>query len=247
MKIEYPTEEQMDKAIDRICANALPKRESLFSFLYKLTSQVGFWNIIRGAWDVLVIAAAVFFAAGIISALNIASNVQHHERLTAIVFAVSPVLLMLSYVLSYIKERTQGLFAVKMTCKYTVHHILAYRMLVFSFFSIVLNTGYIVYLNWRFSVPMLSLLCVSFSSLFLFSLVLLWVVWKLPALWGVIVLSVVWCLCNAFPLVFCQAEYGRLLQSVPVAVWGLACILFLGVYWNRMSAYINRRLCYAHG
>ena len=63
-----------------------------------------------------------------------------------------------------------------MSCKYTMFHLVAFRMLAFSSISIVCNTIYILVISLKYqSIDFWSLLAVSFSSLFIFSVLFIYI------------------------------------------------------------------------
>ena len=60
MKIEYPTNEQIEKSVGIICNEGMEKRDTIFSFLKNMTLNLGIKNIFYGVYDVMLISCLLY-------------------------------------------------------------------------------------------------------------------------------------------------------------------------------------------
>ena len=247
MNIPYPREDQIQAASQKICREALPQRETIISFVKNMTTHMGLKNIFYGTYDTMVIAVSVFLAIGMAVPAILQTDPEMLNKLTVFVFAFSPMLFMMLYTLSYLKEVGESMYPIKMTCKYTVHHLLAYRMLAASLTSVMFNGVYVAVLCNRLAIPAISLVCISLSALFLYSLLLIMTVLRFHTLPALIGLCVGWLLVNAVIGGLALEIYAMFLQAVPVGVWIVLDIILAVTYVKCCGVYLNRRMSYANG
>lgn len=247
MNIPYPSDDQIKAASQKISREALPQRETVISFVKNMTTHMGLKNIFYGTYDTMAIAVSVFLAIGMAVPAMLHTDSDMLDKLTVFMFAFSPMLFMLLYSLSYWKELGESVYPIKMTCKYNVHHLLAYRMLAASLASVVLNGVYVAVLCNRLSIPGITMVCISFSALFLFSLLLIMAVLRFHSLPAVIVLCAGWLLVNAIIGGLALDAYAMFLQAVPVVVWIVLDVILAAAYVKCWGVYLNRRMRYANG
>lgn len=246
MKIDYPSQIEIDRAVSDICGAALPERESLFTFIRNMTTQLGIRYIFSGIYDVLALSAALFSGVIIFLAVAIPHAKQVTPALSSALFIFGPFFYMAAFILCLLKENTTPGLDIKMTCKYTLYHLLAYRMLAFSLLSGVVNTVYILILCARLQLSPLYFVCLSLSSLFIFSALLMTAIFYVRSKWAMGMISAGWMALNlgigsAFPI-----QYGEFLLRIPLFVWipaGAACV---AIYLYKIkNLTTNRRTLYA--
>lgn len=247
MNIPYPSDDQIQAASQKICCEALPQRETVISFVNNMTTNMGLKNIFYGTYDTMAIAVSVFLVIGMAVPAMLHTDSDMLNKLTVFVFAFSPMLFMLLYSLSYWKELGESVYPIKMTCKYTVHHLLAYRMLAASLASVVFNGVYVAVLCNRISIPSITMMCISLSALFLFSLLLIMTVLRFQSLWAVIALNAGWLVMNAILGGLEMEAYATFLQAVPVGVWIVLDVVLVAAFMKCCGVYLNRRMRYANG
>ena len=218
MKMEYPSPIEIDREVESICTAALPERESLLAFIRHMTSQLGIRYIFSGIYDVLAFSAVLFAAAVLGITVKTFSAESAGPVLGSALFTLSPIFYMAMFVLSFLKESTMPGLDVKMACKYTVFHLIAYRMLAFSLLSGVSNTVYILILCARLKLPPLYYLCLSLSSLFLFSTLMMACLFRSRSRWAPALLSAAWLAVNLGIWSVFPVPYGAFLLRVPLFV-----------------------------
>lgn len=246
MRIDYPTQVEIDRAIEGICEAALPKRKSLLDFIRNMNTQLGVKYIFSGIYDVLILSAALFTLLAALFFNYIPRADDPTSTLGAAVFTFAPFLYMAVFTLALLKEYTNPGLPVKMTCKYTLNHLIAYRMLLFSLISGVVNTIYVLTLCLRMDLPPLYFICLSLSALFLFSVLLLACLYYARSKWPPLLLSAAWIAANAALWGIFPGSYGQLLMRIPLFVWlptGIACA---ALYLHQIKKLtINRRSFHA--
>lgn len=240
MNIPYPDEKRISEAVRTICDQALPKQETVWSFLENMTRSLGFRNIFHGTLDsaLLTLTVCLLVGGGSLYALLEAPNGPALAAGAA--FALSPLMLLVLFALLTWKGRSDGLYAIQMTCKYTLHHLTAYRVFAASLLNIGFNGIYVLLLHRFLQIHFFSILCISLSALFLFALLLIQTILRTPSVCGVLGLCAGWLAVNGGLFGIAPAAYGAFLQAVPVGVWLITVLLFAAGAWNSYRTWIRR-------
>lgn len=113
------------------------------------------------------------------------------------VFALSPFAYVSCYVLTTWKEHLVQLYEIKMSCRYTLRQVIALRMIYLSFANMLLNTIVLTFVvQTQTILPFWKTLGLSFSSLFLYGVLMLFFQIKGHIGLSVAIPSVVWGLGN---------------------------------------------------
>lgn len=229
MKPEYPSEIEIQNAIQTVCEKGLKKPEGLFSFLRLMYGKFGIRTLFYGEYSIMALTLALFLCAFLPLLFAPQKAVFWQEKSPALVFAASPVLYMLLFGLSLLQERFSSVLELKMTCRYTVNHLLAARLLAFSLFGIALNALFLLFLNLRYGITFLQLFALSFSSLFLFSALLLFLLLRYGSVKAWVSMLCIWMLCTLIPTIFFPIAFRAFLTELPLllllAVGLFACLL----------------------
>ncbi|MCM1048603.1 MAG: hypothetical protein NC433_09265 [Clostridiales bacterium] len=199
------SENEKDIAISEIVKKGIIKPSDKLREILDVKHICTFHTIFFGVEDCLflglLIAACLWFF--LIQADS--------QVIVCLIFAFSPFAYIVSYLLTAWKEHLLQLYEVKMTCKYTIRQISAFRMIYFSGFNIFLNVLLLSALIkfWFSAVIFWKILGLSFSAVFLYGVIMLvfQIKGKLyltiifpPALWGIV---------NAWVIAF----YGEKLEG----------------------------------
>ena len=229
--------EQADELLNAVKAE---KKTGFFEFLRDMLFGLGLKNVFYGVYD------AVFVLLALSAAMIVSLSIQPRENFAEIggelygyVFAASPVAYFVFFLISYFKEKLENSFSVKMTCRYTVLHLSAFRMFAAGVVCLVVNAAAAAIMADKMNTDLLNIVAVSFSSLFLFALVTIVSLLKLgskgaavPA--GLIAVSIALC---AFP------EYSSFLQNIPTAAYLILGVFSLAVY-QKILTNIERKYSY---
>lgn len=241
MKIEYPTNEQIEKSVGIICHKGIEKRDTIFSFLKNMTLNLGIKNIFYGVYDVMLISLIV--TGAVYSAFFFwVNNLPHaEEKIYLFSFTFAPFMFALLFFLNFAKERSSDTFIIKMTCKYSFLHLLAYRMFVFSLLSVAANSIYILVLFSDFKISFVTVISLSLSALFVYSLLLIAMLIKFSTVKPVIALSVSWIAADILFYVYFKEFLMGFLKSVPLFVWMIIVAGAAILYFTSLPKLISKR------
>ncbi len=215
------------------------KKTGFFEFLQDMVIGLGIRNVFRGVYDVLFItltAAALMFALF----RNSSGNYAYDSSIYGIIFTSSPAVYFLFFLLSAVKERQDGIFEVKMTCRYTAVHVCAFRMFIAGIGCMTLNAAFTACAAEVSGEIFWGLMAVSFSSLFIFALIIISALlhWGAKGMYipgSLIALS-------AFGTLF--EEYTLFLRNIPAAAYFILGIIAALMFQKTLNN-INRRYSYA--
>lgn len=241
MKIEYPTNEQIEKSVGIICNEGIRKKDTLFSFLKNMTLNLGIKNIFYGVYDVMVISLVITCAVYSAFLFSINNLPRWEEKIYLFSFTFAPFMFALMFFLNFAKEKSSDTFIIKMTCKYSFLYLLAYRMFVFSILSAVANSLYILVLFSDFKISFVTVISLSLSALFVYSLLLIAVLIKFSNIKPVIILSVLWVAADLLLYVYSKDFLMRILKSVPLFVWMIIVAGAAILYFKLLPKLISKR------
>ena len=133
-----------------------------------------------------------------------------------------------------------------MTCRYTVRHLMAFRVFCITCLSFAAVGFYTLVLSCVLRLRGLPLLCISLSSLFLYSLIQIQAALSLRSNWAACGLLALWVFGNCAAALLWPRFYWELLQAVPAVAWVAVDVLLAFLFCNRYGIYV-RRACYAEG
>ena len=225
MSIQKLSEAEKDFAINEIVEKGVVKPGDKFRKMLEVRRACTFHTLFFGVGDCFLLGLLI--AACIWLLLMQAGS----QVMICMVFAVSPFAYIASYLLTSWKEHRLQIYDIKMTCRYTVRQISAFRMIFFSGTNMFLNVLMLSFLM-RFQFPAVAfwkLLGLSFVSIFLYGIIML--VFQIkgmpylttafpPVLWGMI---------NAFVIAFYGEELEIMLLNLAGSlVFTIMVIAFAG-------------------
>ncbi len=206
MSIQKLSEAEKDFAISEIVEKGVVKPGDKFKKMLEVRRACSFHTLFFGVGDCFLLG---FLIAACIWLLLIQAGSQ---VIICMVFAVSPFAYIASYLLTSWKEHRLQLYDIKMTCRYTVRQVSAFRMICFSGTNIFLNV-LMLSLLMRFQLPAVAfwkILGLSFVAIFLYGIIMLvFQIKGMPHL-TTILPPVLWGMINAFVIAF----YGEKLETM---------------------------------
>ena len=157
----------------------------------------------------------------------------------SMVFIFSPTLYASIFCLSFVKETQTNTINVQISCRYTFFHVLIFRMFLNSGLAIVFNLVYICTLNSHFDMNPVKALALSFSSLMLFSVMLLKSLECRNKILGFAGMNTVWFGTNILTFHEIKALYMRFIDQIPVSVLIFAAFLFGAFYYRELKKTIS--------
>lgn len=227
MKIEYPSEEEINRSIAESIAKAYPKREGLLIYLSRLYRHIGMDFLLHGMREMLLSVLAAYFFL-IICYNSLSQTVMSHSCLLIVLF--SPLVFQLILFLSVVMEQEQSTLELQMTCKYTIYHILALRMLLVSAFSVLLNSAACIVVFWESGAEMIvRMIFLSTTVLFAYSLFYVKLLTRSVRLTFQVLLYGVWIAANIMLCLLLPAVYRYMVWELPlvfhIGMWLLSAVL----------------------
>lgn len=132
------------------------------------------------------------------------------------VFALSPFAYISCFALATWKEHLVQLYEIKMSCHFTIRQVIALRMIYLSFGNMLIN---IIVLSLMVKtqtavIPFWKTLGLSFTSLFLYGILMLLFQVKGQIYLSVSIPAIIWVLCNLFITIYCGKQAERLLLNL---------------------------------
>ena len=248
MKIEYPAPDEQRAAIRQITKAGLKDRRFLFSDFWEMYRSLGLRVIFHDMSDVVFLSAMVVFFAFYLLLKSFQADFLGRNDVYVVLFTVAPTLYLVLCLLGFWKERMSDTYDLKMSCKFTVYHLTAFRMLLFSCVCILANLALVsVFYAAGFVADFWQTFLVTASSLFLFSVLLNWSLFRGRGLAAPTATAGVWLPANLLIHLLFRDGYERFLLTMPlclhiVVTIVLACLYFAGLK-RLISQQRERILC----
>lgn len=208
-----------------------PVKTDMASFVKEVFFGIGVKRLFSGMLDVIGIAFVVtLLAAMFILKLTFYNNINIH----AAAFCSAPILYICVFLLSWLKEMQNGGLELQLSYKYTFFHVLAARMLGTSILGFAFNGIYTLALLIRYEADGIRLLAVSFSSLVLFSVLLLAGMEKGKHFLWAAACGLGFITANLLAMFLLPEWYGGLIGGIPVILLLAAGLLGFFVYLSQL-------------
>ena len=154
------------------------------------------------------------------------------------VFALSPFAYIISFLLTSWKEHALQLYEIRSSCRYTMRQITALRMICFSFINMIINAAalmLLVKMQTAF-IPFWKTLGLSFSSLFIYGVMMLFFHIKGKSFLSALIPPMLWCGSSLTAVTLCGSRIeGLLIDMADVSVAALliaACAAYLLIFYS---------------
>jgi hypothetical protein len=226
MNMIKPSPYEKNRTIEDILSKGLSKPKSLWNYIHEIYHALGLRYIFMGTAPAILMTVAAILAW--IRLFPFAPE-QHPY---ATLFALAPAFFLVMVCITETIERVGGLYEIKMTCKYTIQQITAFRVLCFSLMGAVFCTLTSLYFS-RLPVDysFFKALSISFCALFLCAVLTLVILRLFNRLWMYLSAILLWLTIGILPVRFFGRSWELLLAQIPIAetlfVTVMVCALFL--------------------
>jgi len=226
MNFIKPSPNEKNRAIEHILSKGLSKPKSLWNYIYELYRALGLRYIFWGSAPSILMTVAVTLIW-----IRLAPFAPEQHPYSAL-FALAPVFFLAAVCITETNERVRGLYAIKMTYKYTIQQVTAFRVLCFSLLGAVFCTFISIYFS-RFSVDhsLFKALSLSFCALFLCAVLILVMLRLFNRLWIYLSATMLWMAFGILPVRIFGQSWELFLARIPIAltlfVTIIVCALFL--------------------
>lgn len=237
MNIIKPSPAEKEKAIEYILAQGLVKPKSLWQYLEELYRALGFRYLFVNTVQPVLISVALM--TGFI--LLYPWPTEQYKN--ALLFATAPLFFIFAVVLTETVERSSPLYDLKMTCKYTIQQITAFRVFVFFLLGMVFCTLLSLFAGISEVADFFRAFSLSLCALFFCSLLSIFFLRRFPWRWIHLLPGMLWLVLGFSPLWLLQERWELFLSQVPVALTTTFAAIALGLYIKelKMLMDISRR------
>jgi hypothetical protein len=237
--IPMPDERTIQIQIDQIVAAGVKQKESFPSYLKSMAQQVGFKHLFSDRLELFYITCTALIACIMIFLLAAPERLDVQD-LYGFIFLLSPILFVSFSAYTYANKVRNSTFEIEMSCKYNVFQVIAFRMLVFSALSIVVNTITIALLVFLYDdIQFIRAFMISITALFVFSILFLFGMMKRRSTVAAATLLVGWIGGNLLLRISNYTVYTNMLVTLPLFVYGLVLIGTLYIYLKYLGKLIN--------
>jgi len=225
--------EERDNAIEAILSKGLTPPVPTWAFLRDMCKSLGpraiFWDFAPGIL-VSVMVAAGYVALGIMPLAWIDDWINMPLSLYSSLFLLSPALFIGLTISTEAIERLDGLYDLKMTCRYTIRQIMAFRLLSFSLCGTIFTVvGSAAISSMPETGCFMQLFSLALCSLFLCSLLIIHTMRRLHCGWYLG--AAIWTGVGLLPIIIFRQAWENLLSHIPPAITlcvaAVAFLLFL--------------------
>lgn len=240
-KLQIPSLEDrvIQLQIDKIVSAGVTPKETFLSYLKSMNQQVGLRHIFS---DRLEIGFIITIVAALLGLFIITPFLGPIQNIYSYIFLLSPILFLVLSISTYARITQNNTYEVEMACKYNVYQIIAFRMLMFSVFSILLNTIAIAAVAIEYAeIDFLRAFLLSLTSLFLFSILLLFALMRRRTSIIVVITVVGWTLGNLFLQSANVQLYNDVLLKLPTVVNAIVLLGILFTYIRCLKKLIQHK------
>ncbi|AKL96589.1 hypothetical protein CACET_c31450 [Clostridium aceticum] len=242
LDIDFPDETTIESQIQKIIYEGIKPKESFYGYLRNMYLRIGLRHLFHDATE---IAFTIFVTVSILVFLSIGAVEKlwgNEGSIYTFVFISSPLLYLAMALVSFVNTKFNDTYDLEMTCKYNIYQLAAFRMLVFSIFSIVANTliVYLVTMIYQ-QLDFLTAFMISTTSLFVFSVMFLYGMIKINKPFTKHFLVGGWLSVNLLLMVFSREFYNVLLINIPVYVYLAIIVGCIYIYIKNLKKLILSR------
>lgn len=212
------------------------KESNLLPIAKEFLGRMGIKGLFYGIADVITVSMVISICIFVGVYIYLGFDSQY---VYSMIFIFSPTLYASIFCLSYVKETQINTINVQMSCRYTFFHVLIFRMFLNSGLAILFNMIYICTLDRRFDMNPVKALALSFSSLMLFSVMLVKSLGSRNKFLGFVWVSAVWFGTNIFIFHGSKDLYMRFIEQIPMSVLVIATFLFGCFYYKELKKIIS--------
>lgn len=229
--------EEREQEIDILDALDRERGKSMLSIAREFYGEMGVKRLFYGFSDVIVVAMVISVCIFIGVYLYLGLDAKY---VYSMLFIFSPTLYASIFCLSFLKEMQAKTFQVQMGCRYTFLHVMVFRMFMNSGMAVMFNIIYICTLNYRFGINLNKALALSFSSLMLFSIILLKALEAKRKILSFAWVNVLWFGVNFLIFHGLNDFYVSFIDQIPFRVLVAAIVLCIACYYRELKKMLGR-------
>jgi len=241
MNMIEPSREEKERAIALILDKGLTKPKSIWRLLHEMYRALGLRHLFLNT------SLPILVSMALMAVFILWNPLPYDQYKNAILFAAAPLFFVFAVLLTETAERMNALFELKMTCKYTIQQIAAFRVLCFSLTGTVLCTLAILFSGFPDAYGVLRALACSLCALYLFSFISLSFMRHFQSKWLRPVPVLLWMAAGPCPILVFGKQWELFLSRVPVAATVTIAVLALALFLREIKMLANAQRRVVHG
>lgn len=230
MKIDKPTEYQKNMAIEKIMQKGLVRPRKLSAQLLEMWRTLGLSYIFGDIFQAFIIVAIIMLG-GFLVYLEFSKLMMH-----AVTFAFAPLSFLSIVLFAEMIERLSGLYELKMTFKYTIRQITAFRILCFSLLGVVTCVISSASAGGEF----LQTLATSLSALFLCALFITFILRRFAPVWRYVSMGA-WVIISVLPIYLLGERWETILSGMPAALTLTIAVIAFLLFLHEVKQIMNEK------
>ncbi|MBO0993885.1 hypothetical protein [Bacillus sp. SD088] len=241
LSIPYPDQLKMKSEVARIVQVGVKPHQSFLSYIVHLYKNIGWKYLFTNQRDgALITFSVMVLLIGLFSSM--AETAQTEADIFPILFVASPLLYMALSFYDFLHKRHHATFEVEMVTKYNLYQVAAFKMLLFSVLSILVNTMSILIVSFIYEeIHFFKAFLVSTTALFLFSIIFLAIIMKKQTGVRATMTIIGWGAVNILLDLLPNQLYSYFLLQLPIFVYGLVLGFSVVIYFRFLNKLVRRK------
>lgn len=238
-EMPFLDETSRQNEVSAIIHHGLDAKASFWSYLAAMYKQVGLRIMFKDFAETLF---TLLLAMVVVLAITVGSMGFFdigHVNVYTVIFIWSPLTYLAMVCLFFFHQRQKLTYEVEMTCKYNIPQLAAFRMLMFSIVSMIINGLFIYAFVFQQELNVGYAFLLSSSSLFLFALAFLYVQLHTKTRASKIILFVIWLAGNLLASYYNTNLYMSVLKHIPFSVYGMITVVSLVFYVKNLKGLLR--------
>lgn len=234
MNMNKPSPAEKERAIEFILSKGLVQPKSLWHHLYEMYRNLGFKHLFLNTWYPVILSIVLM-----VGFLYLCPLSPEKFKYT-VLFAAAPVFFIFVVLLTEIIEwQDSGLYELKMTCKYTIQQIAAFRVLCFSLMGTMLSTLTVLFSKYSDATDLFRSLSLSLSALFLCSYLSIWIMRSFTSRWNHFTPLLIWIVMTLCPLWILKERWELFLSQIPLAITLFVALILFALFMMELKKLIK--------
>lgn len=235
--IDMPDDLEIKNQINIILDEGLKSKQSFFSYIKDMYKTIGLNNLFHDSSELVFIGVLVISILGFMTFMTLRNEFLSTEKIYSFIFIISPLYYLATNLFSYMNMKENNTYEMEMVCKFNLYQIVSLRMLAFSVISIILNTIMVLALYEKINV--FRGMMISLTSIFLFSVLLLFLIAKTRSYVAKGIVIIGWIVCNGALMKLSDVRYYKFLEDLPVLVYFVVTAISLVIYIRNIQVLSN--------
>lgn len=231
MNMNKPTFKEKETAISHILSEGLEQPEGIVEFVKRMYQNLGLTYLFYDLHQVISISVLVILGVIVFSTVNMVNATY------STIFLLSPFSFVIVISLTEWLERSNPLYELKMTFKYTLKDLIAFRTLCYSLISVVISV--VLSVGVAGVLDSLRAMSIAFSALFLCTLFTVVITRRLNHHLSYLTAFGVWGVINVLPLVIFGGSWEMFLSQIPFGLTLAISVGLIYLYVKELKQFIN--------